>query len=85
MKRNKEALENEWQRKTPNQERIQRGMMLTFPDQTRLMHKRTNLRKVMAEYTTSLGFSQVKYTSLLLVKARGDYFFVGEIDLLTSL
>ena len=32
MKRNKEALENEWERKTPNQERIQRGMMLTFPD-----------------------------------------------------
>jgi len=66
MKRHKEMLFNEWKRRTPNQEKIKHGMMLTFPYRRRLINKGADLNEVKAEYPALFDYSQVNYLELHL-------------------
>ena len=68
MKRHKAMLFNEWQRRTPNQDKIKHAMMLTFPDRRRLpvINKGADLNEVRAEYPALFDYSQVNYSQLHL-------------------
>ncbi|XP_068715851.1 uncharacterized protein [Montipora foliosa] len=59
MKRHKEALENEWRRRNPDERKIEQGMILTFPDRRLLMNQQVPIAEVMGEYPSLFDFSQI--------------------------
>ena len=59
MKRHKEALENEWRRRNPDERKIEQGMILTFPERRRLMNQQVPIAEVKGEYPSLFDFSQV--------------------------
>ena len=46
----KECLVAEWRRKHPNKEKIEQGMMLTFPERRRQMNQQIEITELRAEY-----------------------------------
>ena len=60
IKKHKEALETEWHKRTPDMEKIERHMMLRFPDRRRQMNKQIQIIELKAEYPALFDFSQVE-------------------------
>lgn len=66
MKKHREALQIEWLRARPDKEKIDKRMMLTFPDRRRLMNKKVDLTEVKAEYPALFDYSQVECTCMYI-------------------
>lgn len=65
IKKHKEALETEWHKRNPDMEKVERRMMLTFPDRRRQMNKQIEITELKAEYPALFDFSQVECVCLL--------------------
>lgn len=59
IKKHKEALETEWHKRNPDMEKVERRMMLTFPDRRRQMNKQIEITELKAEYPALFDFSQI--------------------------
>ena len=59
MGKHKAFLRTEMRRRSPNWEKVEKGMALTFPDRRRLMNEKVGLADVKAEYPALFAFKQV--------------------------
>lgn len=59
MEKHKEFLRTEMHCRSPNWDKVEKGVALPFPDHRRLMNQKVGLVDVKAEYPALFNFKQV--------------------------